>query len=259
LAYDETFVAALEWMWGEGFLSPGGPAEVAEIVAGVDLAGKRVLDIGCGLGGVDFVLLENHGVAELCGVDTEAPLLERARRDAVRRGLGARVEFLLVAPGPLPLADASFDVAFTKDSIIHVEDKAALFRDVYRVLRPGGVFVGGDWLGAGRPASAAMRAWLEIVGLQFALCTAAQIEDYLRGAGFTQVRTRDRNDWYRAVVREEIASVAGENQQRLAAELGAEAAEHRLRSSQMKLAVVDSGELRPTHFRALRPPRAAAT
>ena len=47
--YSESFVAGLEWIWGEGFMSPGGADEVLEILQGVDLTGKRVLDIGCGL------------------------------------------------------------------------------------------------------------------------------------------------------------------------------------------------------------------
>ena len=44
--YGETFVAGLEWMWGDGFLSPGGEAEVARIVAGAPIDGARILDVG---------------------------------------------------------------------------------------------------------------------------------------------------------------------------------------------------------------------
>ncbi len=44
--YDDDFVAGLEWVRGEGFLSLGGPEEIAAITRGLDLAGKRLLDIG---------------------------------------------------------------------------------------------------------------------------------------------------------------------------------------------------------------------
>ena len=59
--YGETFVAGLEWMRGEGYLSPGGKAEVARIVAGAPTEGARVLDVGCGLGDNDPRLVERPG------------------------------------------------------------------------------------------------------------------------------------------------------------------------------------------------------
>jgi len=46
--YDDTMIQTLAVIWGEGFLSPGGAEEVAELLRGVDLSGKRVLDVGCG-------------------------------------------------------------------------------------------------------------------------------------------------------------------------------------------------------------------
>ena len=49
IEYDDDFVAVIEAMWGEGFLSPGGPEEVARILEGVSLAAGRVLDVGCGM------------------------------------------------------------------------------------------------------------------------------------------------------------------------------------------------------------------
>jgi hypothetical protein len=54
MQYAKDFTDALQFMWGDGFLSPGGPEEVAEMLAGIDLSGKRVLDIGSGLGGIDL-------------------------------------------------------------------------------------------------------------------------------------------------------------------------------------------------------------
>lgn len=61
--YHPRLIGMLEAIWGEGFLSPGGPEEVARLVAGSDLAGKAVLDIGCGAGGIDIALVRSHGAA----------------------------------------------------------------------------------------------------------------------------------------------------------------------------------------------------
>ena len=49
--YDDTAIRFLEALWGEGYLSPGGPEEVDRVVQGLSLKGKAILDIGCGPGG----------------------------------------------------------------------------------------------------------------------------------------------------------------------------------------------------------------
>jgi hypothetical protein len=45
IQYSDHFIERLHTVWGEGFLSPGGPEEVRQIVSGIDLSGKIVLDI----------------------------------------------------------------------------------------------------------------------------------------------------------------------------------------------------------------------
>ena len=56
--YDAGMQTLLQLVWGEGFLSPGGPAEGARILEGSDIRGTRVLDIGCGLGAIDLLLVQ---------------------------------------------------------------------------------------------------------------------------------------------------------------------------------------------------------
>jgi len=240
--------------WGEGFLSPGGAAEVAAILEGTSLDGGSVLDIGSGLGGIDVLLVRDHGAARVLGIDVEAPLVERARALAEREGLADRLTFELVRPGPLPFADGRFDAVFSKDAIVHVADKAAFYAEIHRVLRPGGVFVGSDWLrGSEGPPTPAMEAWFEVLGLTFNMKTQAAVRRLLEQTGFADLRFRDRNAWYREVVRDEIARVSAENQAPLAERIGEAAARQRLASSTAKQRVVEEGELRPTHFHARKP------
>ena len=53
--YSDAYNDFLAAVWGEGYLSPGGPEEVSRILEGLDLTGARMLDIGCGTGGTsDF-------------------------------------------------------------------------------------------------------------------------------------------------------------------------------------------------------------
>lgn len=60
-------------------------------------------------------------------------------------GLADRIGLIRVAPGALPLPEATFDVVFSKDSITHIPDKHALMAEVFRVLKPGGMFLASDW------------------------------------------------------------------------------------------------------------------
>lgn len=157
--YPDDFVAGIEWMWGEGFLSPGGPDEVRALLEGVDLAGCRVLDVGSGLGAVDVLLVAEHRAQEVIGIEVEAQLVARAGQAVARAGLSDRIRFQEVSPGPFPFADQAFDVVFSKDSMIHIPNKPALYAEVLRVLRPGGTFVASDWLyGGGAEVSEAMKA-----------------------------------------------------------------------------------------------------
>ncbi|HEY9548856.1 MAG TPA: methyltransferase domain-containing protein, partial [Kiloniellaceae bacterium] len=81
MQYPEEFIERLHLIWGAAFLSPGGPEEVREIVRGLDLEDRQVLDIGCGTGGPAIVLARDSG-ARVTGLDVEPQLIERARRFA---------------------------------------------------------------------------------------------------------------------------------------------------------------------------------
>lgn len=252
--YTPAMSAAMEWIWGPGFLSPGGRDEVAAIVDGLDIGGKQVLDIGAGLGGGDLALVEVHGAGHVIGIDIDEMLLAQARRLVDDNGFADRVTLQRVEPGPLPFADAAFDIVFSKDVIIHVVDKAALFGDIVRVLRPGGTLAISDWLfDLPAPLSAETVEWLELGGLTFELETAANVRPMLEAAGLVEISFRDRNAWYRDAIRDEVAQTRGENFDRLVEIVGREMAEHRRDSSARKSRVVEAGVLRPTHFRARKP------
>ena len=252
--YPEDFVAGLEWMWGEGFLSPGGPEEVRALLEGVDLSGCRVLDVGSGLGAIDILLVAEHGAREVVGLEVEPQLVARARQAVDAAGLAQRIRFEVVTPGPFPVPDGSFDVVFSKDSMVHIPDKPALYGDVLRVLKPGGTFVASDWLyGGGSEMSDVMMAWLEIVHLDFKMETPENSAAALRRAGFADVEVRDRNAWYLGQVQGEIDGLSGANFERAVAALGRETAEYRIKSCSLKKQVVARGELRPCHLRGRKP------
>lgn len=252
--YDEAMVAALELVWGEGFLSPGGPDEVAEILAGTSIAGQSVLDIGCGIGGVDLLLAATYGAREVTGIDIEAANIALANKRAAARGLADRVSYRLVKPGPLPFAASSFDVVFSKDAMIHIADKETLFREVFRVLKRGGGFLASDWLrGDDNQPTAAMHRYVGLEGLSFAMASVGRYERAMRAAGFADVEIRDRNAWYLATAGEELAQIRGPLHQKLTGLVGGAETDRQIRVWEAMIAVLESGELRPTHLHAKRP------
>ncbi len=252
--YDDDLVAVLESVWGEGFMSPGGIAEVDRVVEGLDIAGFRVLDIGCGLGGATLHLARQHKPAGIIGIDIEESLIDRCRALSARDRAGEIIEFRCVEPGPLAVEAGSLDLVFSKDSIIHIADKVALAADIYRCLKPGGWFAASDWLAGydGAP-SPEMQAYLTAEGLDFGLASAKVYADALTAAGFEDIRVIDRNDWYRQEARQERDNLKGTLFEGLASKVGKDFLEHEIEVWEKAIIALDQGQLRPTHLRARKP------
>ena len=68
--YHDNIVTMLELVWGQGYMAPGGPGNVAKMLNGIETHGKRILDIGCGIGGPAFEMARTHG-ANVVGIDLE--------------------------------------------------------------------------------------------------------------------------------------------------------------------------------------------
>jgi phosphoethanolamine N-methyltransferase len=254
MQYRKAFTDALQFMWGDGFLSPGGPIEVAEMLEGRDIAGKRLLDIGSGLGGVDLLLVQEHGAGDVIGIDVEEQLIEVARERVSRQRLDDKIRFQLVDPGPLPFPDQSFDMIFSKDAFVHIPDKPALYREVIRVLKPGGWMIAADWLWAdGAENSPVVQAWLSEGPLKFVFTTPAEAFRTLQDATFIDVSVIDRRHLLQRSNREEIKTLEGADQERLATLVGSEMAASRLASARGRQNALDSGDLIPSHLSGRQP------
>ena len=250
--YDDRMLTLLQIIWGDGFLSPGGPPAVRSIVAGLDLAGKRVLDIGCGLGGLDEVLVREFG-AQVVGVDVGALIVKLGQARVAKSGLADRIEIKLVKPGPLPFPDASFDVVFGKDAWLHIEDKASFFAEVHRVLKPGGIVTCGDWMKSPGPYSDDMRYFFKMEGLTYNLVALAEYGQVIHGAGFVEVALEDIAAQYQVGAKEELHRMKAELFDLLTRELGAEARDFFIEDWRSLTVVLDKGELRPARMRAQKP------
>ena len=251
--YSDHFILKLESIFGAGFLSPGGVEEVSKIIEGIDLSGRQVLDIGVGIGGPACLLVTAHGAAKVIGIDVEDPVLSHAARTVASGGLVDRVELRRVSPGRLPFDEESFDVVFSKDSILHIPDKAYLFAEIFRVLKPGGYVALSDWYRSKEPFTEEMKNWLEASGLDVAMTPIEHDAGTLEEAGFEETSTVDRNHWFAAFSERLAKDLRGSDHARLVDALGAEDAEDWIRKAEARAVVSAQGQLRPGHLRGRKP------
>lgn len=179
-------------------------AELASVPSGADLGlgcgnpqaiaalrpGETVLDLGSG-GGLDcFLAARRVGPSgKVIGVDMTPEMVSRARESARRAGVTG-VEFRLGEIEHLPVADASVDVVLSNCVINLSPDQAQVYREAWRVLRPGGRLAIADVVQTA-PLPEALRRDAAARSRCIAGAAApARIEAWLRAAGFREIRIR---------------------------------------------------------------------
>ncbi len=250
--YYDNMITMLELIWGEGYMAPGGPGNVARMLHGIETRDKRILDIGCGIGGPALEMAATFG-AEVVGIDLEAPLVERAIAAAQRKGLSDRCTFRTVEVGPLAFPDESFDIVVTSGALTQTKDKDSVFRDCFRVLRPGGSLSCYDWMKSAAPYSDDMLYWFKVEGLTYALETLEDYEMHFQHCGFVDIAVNDASSWYRSQVSLEYDLIKGKLYPRMVELLGQQDADHFVENWRAMTIVCNSGEMRQCYCRGQRP------
>jgi len=163
-------------------LGCGNPVALASLKEG-----EVVLDLGSGAGFDSFLAARRVGPkGRVIGVDMTPEMLERARKNAKKGGF-ENVEFRLGEIENLPVADNSIDVVISNCVINLSPEKGRVFREAYRVLRPGGRIMVSDIVLLA-PLPAFLKSTASLVAC---VGGAALKKEYLKameGAGFTGIR-----------------------------------------------------------------------
>ncbi len=125
-----------------GFVSLSELRAMADILTGS--AVSRLLDMGCGRGGPGLWIARELG-ASLVGVDVVAQAVVAAYQHAAALGMAEKAEFMVASGTDTGLPAAAFDGAVSIDALWMIQDKAAAFAELARVLSPGSLIVFTTW------------------------------------------------------------------------------------------------------------------
>ncbi|XP_065840486.1 uncharacterized protein [Oscarella lobularis] len=201
-----------ERIFGAGYISTGGPKTTEKFVATLDLKpGQRVIDVGCGIGGGDYYMADKYGVFVL-GIDLSSNMISVALEQGLNRHkhLQDKVQFEICDVTAREYPECSFDVIYSRDTILHIKDKDVLFKKLYKWLKVGGRLLISDYCCGPQPWSDVFKAYVTQRG--YNLLEPAQYGKVLETAGFVNVQANDCTDMFVECLREEVSRTEKEKE-----------------------------------------------
>jgi sterol 24-C-methyltransferase len=159
--------------------------------------GMKTLDVGCGVGGPMQEICRFSG-AHIIGLNNNAYQCFRGQRHLKREALEDVCGFVKGDFMKMPFENESFDASYTIEACCHAPDRVGVFSEVFRVLKPGGVFAGYEWVMTDKydPKNAehvAIKKGIELGnGLPDLAPSPADVINALKQAGFEILKAEDR-------------------------------------------------------------------
>jgi len=186
-------------------LGCGNPQAIADLKLG-----ETVIDLGCG-GGLDaFLAAQQVGeTGKVIGIDMTPEMIDKARVNA-RKGRYNHVEFRLGEIENLPVADCSADVIISNCVINLSSDKQRVFKEAFRVLRPGGRMAISDIVALSELPEGTKHDLAAISGCVAGAATVIDLEEMIHQAGFQDVKITV-NEKSRALIKDWFPASGFEN------------------------------------------------
>jgi len=257
--YTPELTTILQTVWGESNMSPGGYEKIEKVFDSLlrdqnikAFANKRMLDVGCGLGGYTRHIAEKYNLDAL-GIDVDEQLIAQAQEahDHLVTKTAAKslsCSYALFDGVTLPYQENSFDIIFSKEAILHVQDKTNMFRQFFKMLKPGGVIVIFDWMHNSYDYSDDMKRFVTIDGLSYQFLKSIEYVSCLKTAGFSDIQVIDTSHITLEETESDCRSLEEEAGKTILEKFGSESLNYCKDSWNLQKRVLESGELKTYLF-----------
>lgn len=218
--YSTDFCFLLEEHYGSGMMSEGGSQAIKHMFEGVDLKNKKALDVGSGMGGVPLYLVEMHNM-DVTGLEINPWMVQESTK-RIPEELQSKLRYVLsTSDDKLDFPDNHFDIVYSKGVLTHLEDKLPLFKELRRVLKPGGVLVINDWLAPQQGKwGGGIQRMMEIEDLTLFAETEKNYIQLLKDAGFDSITSRNDSKLYQKCNEQICVELDGPKKQKFTTLLG---------------------------------------
>jgi len=206
--YSRNGILRYEEIFGRTYVSVGGEATTKRFVSQLDLKpGQKVLDVGCGTGGGAFYMARNYGV-EVYGIDLSNNMIGIAQdyRDEMEPEVQHRVQFYVDDATTMNYPENFYDVVYSRDTILHIDDKLSLYKKLLKCLKPGGKLMVTDYNHGDKEHSEIFKKY--VAGRGYLLLTVDQYGDIIRKAGFNKVVNSDVSSYMMEIMKDELVKFA---------------------------------------------------
>lgn len=198
-------IRSYEWVFGEGFISPGGLETTVEFAKMLTLLpGEQVLDVGSSIGGSAFHMAQKYDV-HVTGIDLSANMVALALEKAYKVK-DKRVQFEMGDVTKRHFRPDSFDAIYSRETLQHIKDKTTLLASFFKWMKPGGRLVITDYCcreGEGLNGwSNQFRNYVQRRG--YHLLSIDQYAELLRKVGFRRVHVDDRTLQFIEILDKEV-------------------------------------------------------
>jgi sterol 24-C-methyltransferase len=157
--------------------------------------GMVALDMGCGIGGPGRAMAR-FSEAKIVGLNNNDYQLDRARHLTKEQGLSHLCSYMKADWMNMPTPENTYDAIFHVEALEHSPDRVASFKEIYRVLKPGALFAGYDWVvtdryDANNPEHVKLKKGIELGNGVADLLTPSDVLDAMKEAGFEIIENRD--------------------------------------------------------------------